>query len=216
MGFCHGFATVSAFWAESGQPWQFPKWRKWFKIRRSSHTGRVAQLVRAPASHAGGHRFESCRAHHLFSEVSRCSSFRPKCRSGRFWAEILSDSPGFRLCPLCFSSVLLDGCLHLIHQLVHLLPDAGWDHLSIVEGHAGISVTHLALNIFGRRTRVECHRREGSPEHLMRNAFQPDCFGRRFQNTLEESVIPGWSVPLRWKDERFGASVATPCPPLLK
>ena len=26
--------------------------------------GRVAQLVRAPASHAGGHRFESCRAHH--------------------------------------------------------------------------------------------------------------------------------------------------------
>src|ERR1700691_808976 len=27
--------------------------------------GRVAQLVRAPASHAGGHRFESCRAHHL-------------------------------------------------------------------------------------------------------------------------------------------------------
>jgi hypothetical protein len=28
--------------------------------------GRVAQLVRAPASHAGGHRFESCRAHHFF------------------------------------------------------------------------------------------------------------------------------------------------------
>src|SRR5512135_2504487 len=28
--------------------------------------GRVAQLVRAPASHAGGHRFESCRAHHSF------------------------------------------------------------------------------------------------------------------------------------------------------
>ena len=28
------------------------------------YRGRVAQLVRAPASHAGGHRFESCRAHH--------------------------------------------------------------------------------------------------------------------------------------------------------
>ena len=27
--------------------------------------GRVAQLVRAPASHAGGRRFESCRAHHF-------------------------------------------------------------------------------------------------------------------------------------------------------
>jgi hypothetical protein len=29
--------------------------------------GRVAQLVRAPASHAGGRRFESCRAHHFES-----------------------------------------------------------------------------------------------------------------------------------------------------
>src|ERR1700683_5377593 len=27
--------------------------------------GRVAQLVRAPASHAGGHRVESCRGHHV-------------------------------------------------------------------------------------------------------------------------------------------------------
>ena len=26
--------------------------------------GRLAQLVRAPALHAGGHRFESCTAHH--------------------------------------------------------------------------------------------------------------------------------------------------------
>ena len=33
-----------------------------WQIRHS--LGRVAQLVRAPASHAGGHRFESCRAHH--------------------------------------------------------------------------------------------------------------------------------------------------------
>src|SRR5229473_187083 len=30
--------------------------------------GRVAQLVRAPASHAGGPRFESVRAHHLLPE----------------------------------------------------------------------------------------------------------------------------------------------------
>jgi hypothetical protein len=32
---------------------------------KSFRSGRVAQLVRAPASHAGGRRFESCRAHHL-------------------------------------------------------------------------------------------------------------------------------------------------------
>ena len=55
---------VEWFWSRFGQPRQFPKCRKWFKIKRSPHIGRVAQLVRAPASHAGGHRFESCRAHH--------------------------------------------------------------------------------------------------------------------------------------------------------
>src|ERR1700743_2765486 len=31
--------------------------------------GRVAQLVRAPASHAGGPGFESLRAHHLFNNL---------------------------------------------------------------------------------------------------------------------------------------------------
>src|SRR5438876_2252821 len=35
-------------------------------MKQAPHAGRVAQLVRAPASHAGGHRFESCRAHHSF------------------------------------------------------------------------------------------------------------------------------------------------------
>jgi hypothetical protein len=29
------------------------------------YLGRIAQLVRAPALHAGGHRFESCFAHQL-------------------------------------------------------------------------------------------------------------------------------------------------------
>ena len=73
MGLCHGFATVEAFltrFGQLGQLWQFPRRRKWFKIRRSSHIGRVAQLVRAPASHAGGHRFESCRAHHSFQSLT--------------------------------------------------------------------------------------------------------------------------------------------------
>ena len=37
---------------------------EWFRIKRATDFGRVAQLVRAPASHAGGRRFESCRAHH--------------------------------------------------------------------------------------------------------------------------------------------------------
>ena len=54
MGFCHGFATVGAFLARFEQPGQYRKFRKWFKIKRSSHAGRVAQLVRAPASHLGG------------------------------------------------------------------------------------------------------------------------------------------------------------------
>ena len=34
------------------------------RLKFPAFSGRVAQLVRAPASHAGGHRFESCRAHH--------------------------------------------------------------------------------------------------------------------------------------------------------
>ena len=33
--------------------------------------GRLAQLVRAPALQAGGHRFESCIAHHFFAEIAQ-------------------------------------------------------------------------------------------------------------------------------------------------
>ncbi len=36
----------------------------WVRMGIPARKGRVAQLVRAPASHAGGRRFESCRAHH--------------------------------------------------------------------------------------------------------------------------------------------------------
>ena len=32
------------------------------------HSGRLAQLVRAPASHAGGRRFESCTAHQAVAD----------------------------------------------------------------------------------------------------------------------------------------------------
>jgi hypothetical protein len=44
---------------------------------RDVHFGRVAQLVRAPASHAGGHRFESCRAHHPRTCESSTCNFDP-------------------------------------------------------------------------------------------------------------------------------------------
>jgi hypothetical protein len=40
--------------------------------------GRVAQLVRAPASHAGGPGFESLRAHHTFLLESICPPFRKR------------------------------------------------------------------------------------------------------------------------------------------
>ena len=35
--------------------------------------GRLAQLVRAPALQAGGHRFESCIAHHfyIYAEIAQ-------------------------------------------------------------------------------------------------------------------------------------------------
>src|SRR5215471_18964362 len=47
----------------------FPNSKKCLRMRRY-WLGRVAQLVRAPASHAGGHRFESCRAHHCFQPLA--------------------------------------------------------------------------------------------------------------------------------------------------
>ena len=37
----------------------------------SMFIGFLAQLVRAPALQAGGHRFESCIAHHLSAEIAQ-------------------------------------------------------------------------------------------------------------------------------------------------
>ena len=38
----------------------------WYIYKRQlMHIGRLAQLVRAPALQAGGHRFESCIAHQM-------------------------------------------------------------------------------------------------------------------------------------------------------
>ena len=50
---------------------------EWFRIKRATDFGRVAQLVRAPASHAGGRRFESCRAHHSRTCESAICNFDP-------------------------------------------------------------------------------------------------------------------------------------------
>ena len=46
--------------------WGFRAWEPWFGVLRKAPFGRLAQLVRAPASHAGGRRFESCTAHQAF------------------------------------------------------------------------------------------------------------------------------------------------------
>jgi hypothetical protein len=42
--------------------------------------GRLAQLVRAPALHAGGHRFESYTAHHIWNLIKPSVS----CKMGVF------------------------------------------------------------------------------------------------------------------------------------
>ena len=54
---------------------------RWFRIEAYPRFGRVAQLVRAPASHAGGHRFESCRAHHELSVPSNVIVLPPDWNS---------------------------------------------------------------------------------------------------------------------------------------
>ena len=54
---------------------------EWFQ----SSSGRLAQLVRAPASHAGGRQFESAIAHSAahpgpIASRPRCAGWREKCR----------------------------------------------------------------------------------------------------------------------------------------
>ena len=49
----------------------FSKWYIWYCQVISGLFGRLAQLVRAPALQAGGHRFESCIAHHLSAEIAQ-------------------------------------------------------------------------------------------------------------------------------------------------
>jgi hypothetical protein len=64
MGFCHGFATVGAFFRILAGRTVSQSEEKWFKIRREPPEGRLAQPVRAPALQAGGPRFEPATAHH--------------------------------------------------------------------------------------------------------------------------------------------------------
>ena len=42
--------------------------QKWLSNKDLDCFGRLAQLVRAPCSHRGGHRFESCAAHSRYSQ----------------------------------------------------------------------------------------------------------------------------------------------------
>ena len=42
---------------------------KWYILK--CMYGRLAQLVRAPALQAGGHRFESYIAHHYYAEIAQ-------------------------------------------------------------------------------------------------------------------------------------------------
>ena len=42
----------------------------WYNLNCHREDGRLAQLVRAPALQAGGHRFESYSAHHEFADIA--------------------------------------------------------------------------------------------------------------------------------------------------
>jgi hypothetical protein len=70
------------------------------KLKKPHRSGRVAQLVRAPASHAGGHRFESCRAHHknqqlaLFGMTPNHKRTRERTRHARCWFLVASLKNG--------------------------------------------------------------------------------------------------------------------------
>ena len=52
------------------RPWAPSYFRKMVKSNES-YNGELAQLVRASALQAGGHKFESCIAHHFFAEIAQ-------------------------------------------------------------------------------------------------------------------------------------------------
>ena len=62
-------ATTQKIWRRSlvGYSGRFIPGRSLVRIRSPLPYGSLAQLVRAPALQAGGHRFESCSFHHLNS-----------------------------------------------------------------------------------------------------------------------------------------------------
>ena len=64
MGLVTVLPRSTLSWLDSGNRGSFQNVKSGLKSEEVPNIGRVAQLVRAPASHAGGHRFESCRAHH--------------------------------------------------------------------------------------------------------------------------------------------------------
>src|ERR1035437_1900039 len=184
--------------------------RNFGRRKRRKRLEKTSTCLSAHPSHAGGHRFEACRSHHLFSRASACSNLRPNCSGGRFWAESSAFSPGFRLCLLKLFALLLDHSPHLIDELVDLLFHACRDHLAVIEGHPGIGVPHLALNIFWRRTRIQRHRRERPAEHLMRDVLETNRLGGRFQYTFEVVAVTHRRVPLRREYEGFRPAVAAP------
>src|ERR1035441_5001326 len=51
---------------------------RYFRRRkRRTRLEKTSTYLSSHPSHAGGHRFESCRAHHSFSRASACSNLRP-------------------------------------------------------------------------------------------------------------------------------------------
>src|ERR1019366_2256198 len=51
--------------------------RHFTRPKRRKRLEKTSTYLSSHPSHAGGHRFESCRAHHSFSRASACSNLRP-------------------------------------------------------------------------------------------------------------------------------------------
>ena len=81
-------ATTQKIWRRSlvGYSGRFIPGRSLVRIRSPLPYGSLAQLVRAPALQAGGHRFESCSFHHLNTKKSNMALWSSGLRHRPFTA----------------------------------------------------------------------------------------------------------------------------------
>ena len=101
-------------------------------------------------------------------------------------------------------------------QFIHLLRNALRDGLGVIEGHAGLGVSHLPLHIFRRCAAIHGDGRECTAKHLV--SYLADAAGlrRRPESALQIVVVRNGGAALRSEDPRVRSYTTTPLFPYLQ